>query len=219
MTATDTDTVDISRLGVLTESYATPENGVTVEVSSTDEAPAVLASGRAWEIPAGAERLVLMEVGQGADEAVAGIVAHLADALGAAATESTVDSCEPPTIPTVLVLGSAAGPGLVAFVAASGVPVVDRRDEADPDGSGLLSLGMLADVPLEVTAQLGHAQLSVAEILQLTIGSVVELDRTAGAPVDVVVNGSLIARGEVVVIDDEYGIRVTEIVGRIGDAI
>ncbi len=219
MTSTDTDTIDISRLGVLTESYVTPENEVTVEVSSIDAVPATTSGGRAWEIPVGAERVVLMELGNGAGDAVTGLVDHLSESLATSAVETTVDACDAPTVSTVLLVGDATGPGLMAFVAATGVPAVERRDDDDPEGTGLLSLGMLRDVPLEVTAELGHTQLSVAEILQLTVGSVVELDRTAGAPVDVVVNGALIARGEVVVIDDEYGIRVTEIVGRLSDTI
>ena len=74
------------------------------------------------------------------------------------------------------------------------------------------SLDMLHDVEMAVTVELGRTRMTVREILTLAPGTVVELDRAAGAPVDVVVNGTLIARGEVVVIDEEFGIRVTEIV-------
>jgi flagellar motor switch protein FliN/FliY len=74
------------------------------------------------------------------------------------------------------------------------------------------SLDMLHDVEMAVTVELGRTRMTVREILGLGPGTVVELDRAAGAPVDVVVNGTLIARGEVVVIDEEFGIRVTEIV-------
>ena len=74
------------------------------------------------------------------------------------------------------------------------------------------SLDMLHDVEMAVTVELGRTKMTVREILALSAGTVVELDRAAGAPVDVVVNGTLIARGEVVVIDEEFGIRVTEIV-------
>jgi flagellar motor switch protein FliN len=74
------------------------------------------------------------------------------------------------------------------------------------------SLNMLHDVEMAVTVELGRTRMTVREILGLAPGTVVELDRAAGAPVDVVVNGTLIARGEVVVIDEEFGIRVTEIV-------
>ena len=74
------------------------------------------------------------------------------------------------------------------------------------------SLDMLHEVEMAVTVELGRTRMTVREILGLSPGTVVELDRAAGAPVDVVVNGTLIARGEVVVIDEEFGIRVTEIV-------
>ena len=100
----------------------------------------------------------------------------------------------------------------------SGVDLADVSQAVRDARSGR-SLGMLREVPLEVSAELGRTRLSVAEILQLNVGSIVELDRTAGAPVDVVVNGSLIARGEVVVIDDEYGVRITEIMGRVADSL
>ena len=77
----------------------------------------------------------------------------------------------------------------------------------------MLSIGVLRHVPLEVAAELGRAKVTMEEILQYGPGSIIELDRTAGSPVDVVVNGSMVA-GEVVVIGEEYGVRVTEILGR-----
>lgn len=85
-----------------------------------------------------------------------------------------------------------------------------------PEGTlvdGARPVSMLADVEMGVTVELGRARLTVAEILSLTIGSVVELDRIAGSPVDVLVNGTLIARGEVVVVDEEFGVRVSEVIG------
>jgi flagellar motor switch protein FliN/FliY len=72
-------------------------------------------------------------------------------------------------------------------------------------------LDLLHDVEMEVTAELGRTRMSVRELLALTPGAVVELDRAAGGPADLLVNGRLIARGEVVVIDENFGIRVTEI--------
>jgi flagellar motor switch protein FliN/FliY len=74
------------------------------------------------------------------------------------------------------------------------------------------SLNLILDVPLQVTVELGMAKKSIKEILALTNGSVIVLDKLAGEMVDVLVNGRLYARGEVVVIDDNYGVRVTEIV-------
>ncbi len=73
-------------------------------------------------------------------------------------------------------------------------------------------LTRLRDVQLSVTVELGRTSMSVSDVLSLEIGSVVELDRAAGAPIDVRVNGTLLARGEVVVVDDEYAIRVTEMI-------
>lgn len=78
---------------------------------------------------------------------------------------------------------------------------------------GARSLELLSEVEMGVTAELGRTRLLVKDILALTPGSVIELDRAAGSPIDVLVNGTLIARGEVVVIDEEFGIRISEIVG------
>jgi flagellar motor switch protein FliN/FliY len=73
-------------------------------------------------------------------------------------------------------------------------------------------LDMLHDVEMEVSAELGRTRMSVRELLSLTPGAIVELDRAAGSPADLLVNGRLIAKGEVVVIDENFGIRITEIV-------
>jgi flagellar motor switch protein FliN/FliY len=88
-------------------------------------------------------------------------------------------------------------------------PLVNR----EPTIEANRSLDLLADVEMGVTAELGRTRMTVKELLSLTPGSVVELDRTAGSPVDVLVNGTLVARGEVVVIDEEFGVRISEIIG------
>lgn len=77
---------------------------------------------------------------------------------------------------------------------------------------------VLHEVEMGVTVELGRTRMLVRDILGLSVGSVIELDRAAGSPVDVLVNGTLIARGEVVVIDEEFGIRVTEVIGYQADA-
>lgn len=77
--------------------------------------------------------------------------------------------------------------------------------------SGAGNLTMLSDVMLNVTVELGRQSLTLSQVLNLSVGSVVELDRAAGAPVDIRVNGILFGRGEVVVVDDEYAVRVIEI--------
>lgn len=79
-------------------------------------------------------------------------------------------------------------------------------------GTATAGLELLHGVEMDVTAELGRTRLTVRELLSLRDGTVVELDRAAGSPADVMVNGQLIARGEVVVIDENFGIRITEIV-------
>jgi flagellar motor switch protein FliN/FliY len=78
--------------------------------------------------------------------------------------------------------------------------------------SGPRSIDLLMDVSMRVSVELGRSRLTVEEVLQLGPGSVVELDKLAGEPVDILVNERLIARGEVVVVDENFGVRVTEIV-------
>jgi flagellar motor switch protein FliN len=78
-----------------------------------------------------------------------------------------------------------------------------------PDRGGL---DLLRDVSMEVTVELGRTRMTVRELLSLTPGAVVELDRAAGSPADLLVNGTLIARGEIVVVDEDFGIRITEII-------
>jgi flagellar motor switch protein FliN/FliY len=91
------------------------------------------------------------------------------------------------------------GPGNLAHREAERVPVRGGLD-------------MLHDVEMEVSAELGRTRMSVRELLSLTPGAIVELDRAAGSPADLLVNGRLIARGEVVVVDENFGIRITQIV-------
>ncbi len=79
-------------------------------------------------------------------------------------------------------------------------------------GATMGSLAMLSDVDMDVTVELGRTKMPIRELLALQPGMVVEIDRAAGAPIDVLVNGRLIARGEVVVIDEEFGVRITEII-------
>lgn len=79
---------------------------------------------------------------------------------------------------------------------------------------GPATLSSLSDVTLEVTVQLGQVRLQVRDLLELTEGSVIELDRAVGAPVDVLANGALLARGDVVVVGDELGVRITELLRR-----
>jgi flagellar motor switch protein FliN len=75
------------------------------------------------------------------------------------------------------------------------------------------NLNIVLDVPVSLTIELGGCQLPLREILQLNVGSVVQLDKPADAPVELSVNGKLIARGEVVVIEDRFGVKITEVIG------
>ena len=76
------------------------------------------------------------------------------------------------------------------------------------------NLNMLLDIPLQVTVELGRTNRSVKEILELSAGSIIELDKLAGEPVDILVNSRLVAKGEVVVIDENFGVRVTDILSQ-----
>jgi len=83
-----------------------------------------------------------------------------------------------------------------------------------PQQAETKNLDMLLDIPLQVTVELGRTKRSVKDILELTSGSIIELDKLAGEPVDILVNNRLIAQGEVVVIDDNFGVRVTDIISQ-----
>ncbi|MBP3690104.1 MAG: flagellar motor switch protein FliN, partial [Schwartzia sp.] len=74
------------------------------------------------------------------------------------------------------------------------------------------NIGLILDVPLQVTVELGRTKKSIKDVLELTNGSIVELDKLAGEPVDIHVNGKFLAKGEVVVIDENFGVRITDIV-------
>lgn len=82
-----------------------------------------------------------------------------------------------------------------------------HRDDAEPK-----RLELLLDVPLDVSVELGRARMSIQELLALAPGSVVELDKIAGEPLDILVNERLVARGEAVVVNDKFGVRITDIV-------
>jgi len=74
------------------------------------------------------------------------------------------------------------------------------------------SIDLVYNIPLQVSVELGRAKKEISEILEFNLGTIIVLDKIAGDPVEIVVNGKLIARGEVVVIDDNYGVRITDII-------
>lgn len=75
-----------------------------------------------------------------------------------------------------------------------------------------VNLDVVLDIPVNISMEIGRTKISIRNLLQLNQGSVVELDRLAGEPMDVLVNGTLIARGEVVVVNEKFGIRLTDII-------
>ena len=83
---------------------------------------------------------------------------------------------------------------------------------SDPITAARGNLDMILDIPVNMTVELGRTKIAIRNLLQLAQGSVVELDGMAGEPMDVLVNGCLIAQGEVVVVNDKFGIRLTDII-------
>lgn len=82
----------------------------------------------------------------------------------------------------------------------------------DSGSSQARELEMIMDIPVKLTVELGRTKLTIKQLLELAQGSVIELEGLAGEPMDILINGYLIAQGEVVVIEDKYGIRITEII-------
>lgn len=128
----------------------------------------------------------------------------------------------PPAARARVAAGGAARRGADALVESStrkgGKAVVQSHEFPEIQDTGLMpeprKLDMLLDVPLHLTVELGRTKRLVKEILQLGPGSVLELDKLAGEAVDVLVNGRLLAKAEVVVIDENFGVRITEIISR-----
>jgi flagellar motor switch protein FliN len=85
-------------------------------------------------------------------------------------------------------------------------------DEAILEGKRVVNLEVILDVPVTLSMEVGRTRIPIRNLLQLNQGSVVELDRAAGEPLDVFVNGTLIAHGEVVVVNEKFGIRLTDVI-------
>lgn len=105
---------------------------------------------------------------------------------------------------------AAAAPSPVATKSA-GESVFKPLDKGPSSGS-MRDLEMIMDIPVKLTVELGRTRITIKQLLELAQGSVVELEGLAGEPMDILINGYLIAQGEVVVVDDKYGIRITEII-------
>lgn len=127
------------------------------------------------------------------------------DAPAEAVPAAASDAAEPTA--TVAPSASSAPAGGVAVAAAEFAPLAPMPTDPEP-----ANIGLIMDVPLHVTVELGRRRMLVRDVLELGKGSLIELDKLAGEPVDVFVNGKLIAKGEVVVIDENFGVKVTSIV-------
>jgi flagellar motor switch protein FliN len=115
---------------------------------------------------------------------------QMADDWAAALAEQTVDGAQP-------------------------APLEELVDESTPiSDDERRKLDTIMDIPVTISMEVGRTQISIRNLLQLNQGSVVELDRIAGEPLDVMVNGTLIAHGEVVVVNDKFGIRLTDVISQ-----
>lgn len=201
--------------------------------------PLVAVPAEHHEIPAGSTALVASFVGSPSAEIVLVADAVVADVLEASAAAGNPIDLSDALRPAMEAAAAVLGAGVLE--AARLVPVeqvvgpdtqvvaleqggdatawfalrIRAPKTAAPAGTvptPRTNMRMLYDVEMTLTAEIGRTRLPVRQVLELAPGAVLELDRTAGSPADVMVNGRLIARGEVVVVDEAYGIRVTEIV-------
>jgi flagellar motor switch protein FliN/FliY len=90
--------------------------------------------------------------------------------------------------------------------------IFEQFSEGTPSGAAPRGFDMIMDIPVSLTVELGRTKISIRNLLQLAHGSVVELEGLAGEPMDVLINGTLIAQGEVVVVNEKFGIRLTDII-------
>ena len=95
---------------------------------------------------------------------------------------------------------------------AKSAPITQLDDDAKPRAHADMNLEMVLDIPVTISMEIGRSKINIRNLLQLSQGSVVELDRLAGEPMDVLVNDTLIAHGEVVVVNDKFGIRLTDVI-------
>ena len=96
-------------------------------------------------------------------------------------------------------------------VAAEAAALADLKPEPGA-GEGDINLDVVLDIPVTLSMEVGRSRISIRNLLQLNQGSVVELERATGEPLDVYVNGTLVAHGEVVVINEKFGIRLTDVI-------
>ena len=90
-----------------------------------------------------------------------------------------------------------------------------KNEKSEITGEEKRKLDTILDIPVTISMEVGRSKINIRNLLQLNQGSVVELDRAAGEPLDVLVNGTLIAHGEVVVVNDKFGIRLTDVISQV----
>lgn len=136
----------------------------------------------------------------------------MSDTTEAVGKTSPVEIAPPAPVTNVPVAGA---PAATAAPAPNAIPEVHRALfqplQAEGGAGARDNIGMLMDVVVTMTVQLGGSSLPLREVLKLGPGSVVRLERALGEPVDILINRELVGRGEVVVVDDRFGVRVTEL--------
>lgn len=133
---------------------------------------------------------------------------EMADSWAAALDEQSSDGGEESTEG-----GDAWADALSEQAEAEAAPLQEMAESSTfSSQEGDVNLDMILDIPVDISMEIGRTKISIRNLLQLTQGSVVELDRLAGEPLDVMVNGTLIAHGEVVVVNEKFGIRLTDVI-------
>lgn len=124
----------------------------------------------------------------------------------------TTDENSQPTEDAEDIAAAAASTDEAVPTDAPAAPVDHLQDDAAEVTDEDANIEVILDIPVTIAMEIGRTTISIRNLLQLNQGSVVELDRLAGEPMDVMVNGTLIAHGEVVVVNDKFGIRLTDVV-------
>lgn len=101
---------------------------------------------------------------------------------------------------------------MAEYVSTDDESQADDIDPGNPLGSGKINTEVLQNIPVTISVEVGRAVLKIRDLMRLTQGSVVELDRIAGEPLDLLINDTVVAQGEVVLVNDRYGVRLTRVV-------
>lgn len=138
------------------------------------------------------------------------------DWAAALAEQAEVEAAQPPAPGGALLEDELPAKSAAAAKASGGdyqrAAFQDLHAEPPVNASGDGNLDVILDIPVTISMEIGRSRIAIRNLLQLNQGSVVELDRLAGEPMDVLVNGTLIAHGEVVVVNEKFGIRLTDVI-------